>query len=41
VLGLLRRRDLPFFGVEDGGEPVEEDGLGLHARASARVTSFL
>jgi hypothetical protein len=41
VLGHLRRYDLPFFGVEDGGEPVEEDGLALHASAFARVTSFL
>jgi hypothetical protein len=41
VLGHLRRRDLPFFGVEEGGGPVEEDGLGLHTSAFARVTSYL
>jgi hypothetical protein len=41
VLGHLRRRDLPFFGVEEGGGLVEEDGLALHASAFARVTSFL
>jgi hypothetical protein len=37
----VRRRDLPFFGVEESGGLVEEDDLGLHTSAFARVTSFL
>jgi hypothetical protein len=41
VLGHLRRRNLPFFGVEDGGWLVEEDDLALHTSAFARVISFL
>jgi hypothetical protein len=41
VLGHLRRRDLPFFGVEEGSGLVEEDDLALHTSASACVTSFL
>jgi hypothetical protein len=41
VLDHLRRRDLPFFGVEKGNGLVEEDDLALHTSAFARVTSFL
>ena len=41
VLGHTRRRDLPFFGVEEGGGLIEEDDLALHTSAFARVTSFL